>query len=328
MVLALATGCWGGAPGQGGQGPAWDPSRLGSCPKADPGASSAPGPDTPSAMALTWLEVSDVDLRADGERPTAVQLPPATVIGLPPGDTIPDGDVALEGQLSNRIRTVGRGPQDQQAMRWLIGLAHVGDALGSVAIAEHGDGSIVALGQCTAGVTDHVARFVSAEGSAGRPITGTQVALASISDPGGIVDQSIRRFLNPPPITWTELPPDQRSVNPQDTPAALMVGTRKVTVGLVIPDEWRTYPLAARTETPFGGGLGGYYLGAGPGPAPIPLDQYVRPGDPVTVFLVSEGVNPTRTVVITIPPEAWRGVSYVEVDASGSIDAPQAVVKS
>jgi hypothetical protein len=82
------------------------------------------------------------------------------------------------------------------------------------------------------------------------PTDGRAVTEALISrDPAVLADflewyQSYLHETEPEPLAWTDLPPDQRSVDVEDTPAEILATVSSLEIFIEVPDEWADWAVS------------------------------------------------------------------------------------
>ena len=265
------------------------PEALGACPSTQPDV----GPDSLiiGAGRLMWVkadELTEVTGRASATNGTLGEGLSVFAIGSP---TV----LQSSPNLSKPPKQVLLPPSDGRA---LIGLLASGrhlllsiqpgstlpQAFGAV---EEPDGSLAFVGTCAyLAETEPVEAFAQAERAKGAALSTSQIFERILSDPHG---QFAQDFLRPParPTPWTDLPPDQRSLDPQETPTSILNQLEPFHFELIVPAGWQT--MSERLCTLSAEGWNQCYRLAGMprGQVALMLIGYCSPGERVQLLVLN-----------------------------------------
>ena len=167
--------------------------------------------------------------------------------------------------------------------------------------------AVTFLGNCADHVTTEFRRFVSAAG-AGKS---QAEMLRSIATAGAAAAQ-LHAFENPPQPTptarrlWSELPPDQRHLDGEDTPQAVKKTLTDVWVHMNFPASWmnKDFNICGRTAIAWSGCVA--ITGVATDTAPdVPMSFSYQRGQPLEMWLVDATANTsTPTAKLTTLPAA------------------------
>ncbi len=318
-----------------------DPAAIGACPEDWKIESENPYPDLWSrndawGLAEGLIEVADVSPahgRVLEEETNLDDIPavPVTLtepMALEGARAIPEGavlsvpaDIFKEVSAISQERTarvlVSAAPLEE-LRPWDDDAARSGLwAAGRVALVLE-DESLVFAGHCAYRTTDAIERFLD---ETGRDDTGLGLVEALVADPAGPLVTEFVDFFVPPPLTWADMPVDERSI--EGAPAEVRASLEWAQIRVVVPEGWTREEMRFCVLTSLG--LNTCRMSSASHKTEFTVDAHHPKGEGVTLF-ISEGLDGPRVAELEITATELPGLAPT-VRVGGTLTEPSLVLE-